>query len=141
MSTSRKTEVDRLAEYDRMMLRSSFLSLFWSVIIERRKRGKFMLQWLADFIGINKSSVSRWFSSPTPPNWETDTLADIARALDLELKIEAVERSTGVVFSASGPVIPQTIIVSPTPMTSADPAPEPTRGNGLDVHALVASAG
>lgn len=96
------TESQRLKEYDRLMLRSAFVSLFWAAITERRRAGKFTLQSIADYVGTNKSAVSRWFSNDAP-NWTVDTISDVAGALDLELKIEAVDRITGKVFASSGP--------------------------------------
>jgi transcriptional regulator with XRE-family HTH domain len=91
---SKKTATDRLREYDRMMLRSSFVTVFWAAIQERRKAGKFTLQGLAKALGTNKSAVSRWFSGQSP-NWQVDTISDIADALNLELRIEAIDRTTG----------------------------------------------
>lgn len=58
---------------------------------------------VADKLAINKSVVSRWFSGKSP-NWEMNTVADIADALDLEIRIEAVDRNTGHVFSCTGEV-------------------------------------
>ncbi len=104
MSTKQKIpSQERLRAYDREMLRSTFVSIFWAAITERRKRERFTLQSLADRLGIDKSAVSRWFSGENQ-NWETDTIADIAAALDLELEITARERSNpSVVITASGP--------------------------------------
>jgi ribosome-binding protein aMBF1 (putative translation factor) len=99
---STKTKKNRLRDYDRLMLRSAFVSLFWSVVTERRRRGDFTLQALAKKIGCDKSALSRWFA--TEPNWTLDTIADLAGALDLELRVEARERGTGMVFGASGTV-------------------------------------
>jgi ribosome-binding protein aMBF1 (putative translation factor) len=80
-----------------MMLRSSFVSLFWTVLQNRGLK----LQWLADKLNVDKSAVSHWFS--TQPNWTIDTIADIAYALELELKVTAVDRSTGIAYTANGP--------------------------------------
>lgn len=91
---------DEERKYQRLSLRSLFSSLFWGVIMARKKREGFMLQSLADATGRNKSQVSRWFSSN--PNWTLDTIADVAQALDLELLIEARERSTGMIYTPSG---------------------------------------
>jgi transcriptional regulator with XRE-family HTH domain len=100
MSTKTKSAPKFARQYDRSMLRSAFVSLFWSVISERKKTGHFTLQELAKLIGANKAEVSRWFKSE--PNWTISTIANIANALDLELRIEALERSTGKVFAPSG---------------------------------------
>ncbi|NSY46323.1 MULTISPECIES: helix-turn-helix transcriptional regulator [Rhizobium/Agrobacterium group] len=94
---------DKIAkEYKREMLKSAFVSLFWSVISERKKNGGSMKD-LADKLGINKSAVSRWFSGRNP-NWEVSTVADIADALNLDIRIEAVDRSTGHVFTCFGEI-------------------------------------
>jgi transcriptional regulator with XRE-family HTH domain len=113
MSINRKSEQKRLIEYDRDFLRSTFVGIFWSAITERRKHGKFTLQSIADKLNINKSAISRWFSGE-PPNWESDTISDVAGALNLELQIQARDRVTGQVFTASGaqtypkPIVPAT---------------------------------
>ncbi|MCJ7995318.1 helix-turn-helix transcriptional regulator [Rhizobium cremeum] len=94
---------DKIAkEYKREMLKSAFVSLFWSVISHRKKNGGSMKE-LADKLSIDKSAVSRWFSGKNP-NWELNTIADIAGALDLDIRIEAVHRKTGQVFTCSGDV-------------------------------------
>lgn len=105
MWTGRTTSDDRqqrLKEYDRLMLRSAFASLFWVALSERRRRGKFTFKDLARLAGTSKSVVSRWFSGDQPPNWEVDSIADIAGALDIELRIEAIDRATGAVLSPTG---------------------------------------
>lgn len=88
--------------YDRAMLRAQFASLFWAAIMEKRKSGKFTLVGLAKALGKNKGEVSRWFS-PDAPNWTLGTVAEIAYALDLQIHVEARDRSTGMVLTASGP--------------------------------------
>jgi transcriptional regulator with XRE-family HTH domain len=88
--------------YDRTMLRAEFVSLFWSVIADRRKRSSFTFQALAKSLGKNKGEVSRWFSGR--PNWTINTIANLANALDLEIRVEAVERSTGRVFTPQGEI-------------------------------------
>ena len=95
-----KTDEDR--EYDRALLKSGLLSLFWGVIQDRRRRGKDTLQEVAHALGRDKSTVSKWFSDP--PNWRLETMADVASALDLDLDFTARDRVTGQVYSASGPV-------------------------------------
>ena len=106
MSTNRNSEKQRLIEYDRDMLRSMFVSIFWAAITERRKYRKFTLQSLADILGIGKWAVSRWFSGD-PPNWTIDTISDVAGALNLELKVAAIDRATGIVITPSGSQHPQ----------------------------------
>ena len=96
-----KTKDQRLLEYDRAMLRSAFVSLFWAAISERKRRGKYTLQMLADRLDTNKSGVSRWFSKD-PPNWRIDTISDIANALDLDVELRATDRTTGTMFAPTG---------------------------------------
>ena len=88
--------------YDRAMLRAQFASLFWAAIMEKRKSGKFTLASLAKALGKNKGEVSRWFSGDAP-NWTLGTIAEVAYALDLQIHVEARDRSTGIVLTASGP--------------------------------------
>ena len=99
--------------YDRAMLRAEFASLFWAAIMEKRKSGKFTLVGLAKALGKNKGEVSRWFS-PDAPNWTLGTVAEIAYALDLQIHVEARDRSTGMVLTASGPKGVQPIAASQT---------------------------
>lgn len=99
MSTSKKSDPKFEMAYDRAMLRSAFVSLFWSVISERKKQGGFTFQAFAKKIGSTKHEVSRWFNGD--PNWTLNTVASIANALDLELKIEAVDTAKRV-FKPSG---------------------------------------
>lgn len=92
---------ERLRDYDREMLRSMFVSLFWVAIQERKRRGRFTLQELAKGLGVGKSIVSRWFSGQSP-NWQSDTISDIANALDLDIEVKAIDRSTGAIITPSG---------------------------------------
>ena len=84
----------QLEHYDRLMLRSALVSLFWGVITDRKQDRGYKLQDLAEAIGMDKSGVSRWFSG-NDPNWTLNTIADIANALNVDLRVEAVERGTG----------------------------------------------
>jgi transcriptional regulator with XRE-family HTH domain len=84
------------------MIRAQFASLFWAAIMEKRKRGKFPLSELAKLLGKNKGEVSRWFSG-NAPNWTVGTIAEVAYALNLEIRIEAIDRDTGMVLTESGP--------------------------------------
>jgi len=88
--------------YDRLVLRAQFASLFWVAIMEKRKRGKFPLSELAKLLGKNKGEVSRWFSA-NAPNWTVGTIAEVAYALNLEIRIEAIDRETGMVLTEAGP--------------------------------------
>lgn len=94
--------IDPAREFRRQMLRSSFQSLFWAVLVARKRRSKFTLKALADKLGINKSYVTRSFSSP--PNWQIDKMSDMADALGVDLVIEARDRATGEIFTPHGRV-------------------------------------
>ena len=100
--------------YDRAMLRAEFASLFWAAIMEKRKSGKFTLVGLAKALGKNKGEVSRWFSSDAP-NWTIGTIAEVAYALDLQIHVEARDRSTGMVLTASGPKEAQSTVAVSQP--------------------------
>ena len=91
----------KLEHYDRLMLRSALASLFWEVIADRKRHRGYKLQDLAESIGMDKSGVSRWFSG-SAPNWTLNTIADIANALNVDLRVEAVERGTGTVYTSQG---------------------------------------
>lgn len=90
----------RLRAFNRQMLRSAFQSLFWHVLLSRKKEQGFTLKALADKLGINKSYVSRSFSAP--PNWTIDKLSDMADAVGIDLVVEARDRVTGKVYTPSG---------------------------------------
>jgi hypothetical protein len=107
MSTRKKRKfgTDRLGDYDRLMLRSAFVSLFWSALQDRSRKLKF----LAKELRIDKSAISRWFSS-SPPNWQIDTISDIARVLDLEITVTARPRDgSRQIYTAAGVVYSTTI--------------------------------
>jgi hypothetical protein len=90
-----------LIAYDREMLRSAFVSLFWSIISRKKQHEGFPLKTLADKIGVHKSAPSRWFSGGHP-NWTVNTISDIANALDLDLEIRAHDRKTGETYAPYG---------------------------------------
>ncbi len=101
MSTkTRKSDPKFLRAYASAMLCSAFVSLFWAVISERRRRGTYTLIELAKQIGANKAEVSRWFRGH--PNWTLRTIAKIADALNVDLRIEAVDRASGEIFTPAG---------------------------------------
>lgn len=105
-------------DYRRQMTRSGFQSLFWHVLLTRKKEFGLTLKGLADRLGINKSYMSRSFS--TPPNWQIDKLSDMADALDVDLIIEARDRKTGRVYTPSGN--------KSAAVTSTDPVTVPPDG-------------
>jgi transcriptional regulator with XRE-family HTH domain len=94
-------EVEALRSYDRAMLRSAFVSVFWAVISERKKAGKFTLKSLADKLGIHKSEPSRWFTEKRP-NWSINTISDIAGALNVEFILRVRDRETEQIFAPHG---------------------------------------
>ena len=102
MNSENRAASRQVRAYDRAMLRAQFASLFWAAIMEKRKSGKFTLASLAKALGKNKGEVSRWFSGEAP-NWTMGTVAEIAYALDLQIHVEARDRSTGMILTASGP--------------------------------------
>jgi DNA-binding phage protein len=87
-------------EYNRQMLRTAFQSLFWMVLLARKKEHKFTLTALASKLGIHKSYVSRSFSNP--PNWQIDKISDMADAMGVELEVRARDPVTGVIYAPSG---------------------------------------
>lgn len=99
MSMSKKSDPKFIMAYDRAMLRSAFVSLFWRIITDQKTRGLTLVA-LAKRLGANKAEVTRWFKGD--PNWTINTIASIAGALDVELRIEAVDRKTGYVYRPSG---------------------------------------
>lgn len=105
LSMSRHEGKVAIRDYDRQMMRSAIVSLFWNVISDRRKRSEITLNAIAVKLKINKSAVSRWFSGDKP-NWTMDTVSDLAGALDLEIVVEAIDRKAGVVYTSNGEVRP-----------------------------------
>lgn len=103
MSTKRGTKAQkrREREYDRQMMRSAFQSLFLGVIQDKKKDG-YQLQQLAADTDNLKSTVSRWFSPNTLPNWQIDTVSDICDALGLKLELKATDMASGAVYSPQG---------------------------------------
>ncbi len=101
MSMNKNDKIAR--DYSREMMKSAFVSLYWSVISQKKRSGGSMKE-VADKLGIDKSAVSRWFSGKNP-NWELNTIADLAEALDLDLHIQAIDRKTGEIFNCSGDVV------------------------------------
>ena len=121
---TKRTDPKYIRAYDRGMLRSAFVSLFWDVIMERKRRGSFTLQALAKILGTNKGEVSRWFNGD--PNWTVNTIAGLSNALDVEIHLYAVDRITGVVFTPSGiqtPVMAHANQVSIEQRTETAPVP------------------
>ena len=91
---------ERLRAYDRALFSESISSLFWGVIRERRKHGKFTNQSIADAAGVDKAKLSRDFSGAR--NLTTHTIVNYASALGVDLEIRARDRETGAIFTSRG---------------------------------------
>ena len=50
------------------------------VLVEQQRTGK----WLAETLGKNEATVSRWCTNETQPSLET--LVEVAKALDVDVK-------------------------------------------------------
>jgi len=90
-----------LRDYDRDMLKSAFQSLIYGVYLHRKTSDGLTLTELAKRLGKNKSELSKWFNNL--PNWQLETLADLAAELEVELIVAAKDRKTGLVFTETGP--------------------------------------
>lgn len=87
--------------YDRLMLRSAFVSLIVNGLRHRKRAERsFGLSALARLVGKDKATLSRDLGGS--PNWRSDTLADLANALDLEIRVSAVDRKTGAEIGCVG---------------------------------------
>src|SRR5690348_12711470 len=100
-------------KFARQMNRAAFASLLWSVISFRRKSGPLTIQAIADGLGTHKSVVSRWFSNDLP-NWELDTVSDLAEFLNVEIDVIARDRASDVIFTSAGVREPGTSATAPT---------------------------
>ncbi|MER8886280.1 helix-turn-helix transcriptional regulator [Mesorhizobium sp. M0633] len=107
-------------EFERGMLRSAFVSAFWAVIQARKAETGLTLSQLADRLGINKSAVSRWFSG-TKPNWEIDTISDLAIALEVDVEVVVVDRKMNRRFGPAGEIQPLTLGAGTTPSSGQHP--------------------
>jgi ribosome-binding protein aMBF1 (putative translation factor) len=113
---------DEKRAFDRLSLRSEFQSLFWNVLLTRKRETGFTFKTLADKLRINKSYISRSFSSP--PNWQIDKLADMADALGVHLVVEARDREDPrVVYTASGTRRPDPVKTATAEKGEAPPVP------------------
>ena len=50
------------------------------VLVEQKRTGK----WLAETLGKNEATISRWCTNETQPS--LDTLLEIAKALDVDIR-------------------------------------------------------
>lgn len=101
MNSPAKNDLKVLRAVDREVLRDAFVSLFWGVIEKRQREGDFKMADLAAACGKDKTAVSHWFSDELP-NWTENTIADIARGLDVELIIKARDRKDGTIITPYG---------------------------------------
>ena len=115
---TKKSRDQALRDYHRNMHRSQLVSLFWSIIVDRKKLG-FKLQDLANKLHVDKGQVSRWFSGL--PNWEANTVSDVAGALDVDIQVMARDRKTGKIYSASGAPVSASTGATPPPAWSKSP--------------------
>ena len=97
---NRKNDPKFVRAYERGMLRSAFASVIWGALALRKKTEALTFKEFAKRVGASKHEVSRWFNGD--PNWTINTIANIAHALDLELRIEAFDRKTGRAFARTG---------------------------------------
>lgn len=111
-----KTRSIHSNEYLRGMLRAAVVSLFWNIVSYKRVNEGFSLKLLAEKLGINKSFPSRWFSGDRL-NWEVNTIADIANALNVDIEVRATDRITGVVYTSYGVMrsVPETAAPEQSP--------------------------
>lgn len=56
------------------------------ILVEKKKTGK----WLAEQLGVNKTTVSKWCTNDNQPNLET--LITIAKLLDVKVQDLLAER-------------------------------------------------
>jgi transcriptional regulator with XRE-family HTH domain len=101
MSSKELSPGEARREYERGMLRAAFGSLFWSALVQKKRENSgFNQSQLASELGVDRSVISKWFNGE--PNWQIDTIADLALAFDLELVIRARNRKTGRIHTAFG---------------------------------------
>jgi hypothetical protein len=96
-----KPDASRERQFERAALRAAFVSLFAFAFERRKSREDYKKQMLADGLGIDKSAISRWFSGAYP-NWQIDSIADIADELGIEIQVCARERATGATITPHG---------------------------------------
>jgi transcriptional regulator with XRE-family HTH domain len=127
MSTN-KNDPKFKRSFERGVLRAAFRSLFWAIVSERKKRAEgYTLSELAKDTSTSKHEVSRWFNGD--PNWTINTIANIADAMDVDIRIEAVDRKTAEVFTPAGLQNPQAnkVKLMPTSGATETDAPRPIR--------------
>lgn len=111
MSKSKISPEEKLdRELSRDLMRSAFRSLFWNVFSYKKKHEGYALKAMADHLCVDKSLVSRWFSND--PNWSLNTVADIASALNVEIKIMAIAKDSGTKFGPAGEIQPVWTVIS-----------------------------
>jgi hypothetical protein len=99
------------------MLRSAFRSLLWNVFVFRKKNEGLTITKLGKSVGVSKHEVSRWFGGD--PNWTINTIGKLGDALQVSIRIEAIDRKSGRVFTPSGSYFPTTKDVTSSDTHSA----------------------
>lgn len=84
-------------KYRQMSLHSMFSSLFWGVIQRNRGKKECTIDEIARKTGYSKQRIMNLFSSH--PQWSCNAIFYVAEALNLELIVEARERSTGKIYT------------------------------------------
>lgn len=95
-----KSDPKFVKAYERGMLRSAIRSAFWSALSYRRQAHGLTFKDFAKLVGVSKHEISRWFNGD--PNWTINTMAKLASALDMSVRIEVVDKKTGKIFTSSG---------------------------------------
>ena len=83
-------------EYRKRSVHSMFQSLFWGALQDKHRR----IDDIADRTKYNKEHVRCLFRRDAW--WSINAISDVAEALDLELNVEARDRTTGKVYTPSG---------------------------------------
>lgn len=83
-------------KYRRLSLHSMFQSLFWGALQDKHRK----IDDIADKTKYNKEHVRSLFRPDSW--WSINAIFDVAEALDLELRVEARDRSTGKIYTPSG---------------------------------------
>ena len=82
-------------KYRRLSLHSMFQSLFWGALQDKHRK----IDDIADKTKYNKEHVRCLFRHGYTW-WSINAIFDVAEALDLELRVEARDRSTGKILSS-----------------------------------------
>lgn len=89
-------------KYKRLCLHSQIRSLLWGVFKTKNDRNGYTLKQLANDAGYTDITSQEYFVNNL--QLTIDEIADFAEALNVELRIEAHERSTDEIFTPSGQI-------------------------------------